>query len=66
MMPNITTTKDHLATIRNIIFSNFPKDAGLNRIEFEGPEIAIYCRNPSAVLTDGETVRKLAKLLKRE
>jgi|OSPMetMinimDraft_2_1075162.scaffolds.fasta_scaffold00924_1 arCOG00543 universal archaeal KH-domain/beta-lactamase-domain protein len=65
MMPNITTTKDHLATIRNIIFSNFPKDAGLNRIEFEGPEIAIYCRNPSAVLTDGETVRKLAKLLKK-
>jgi KH/beta-lactamase-domain protein len=59
------TIKDHLSNIRNTIFSNFPADGGINRIEFEGPEIALYCRNPVAVFSNDETVKKLAKLLKK-
>lgn len=59
------TTKDHLSGVRSAIFSNIPQDAGLNKIEFEGPEIALYCRNPSAILNDSDSVRRLAKLLKK-
>ncbi len=51
--------------IRNTIFANFPPEGEINRIEFEGPEIALYCKNPVAVFSSDETVRKLAKVLKK-
>jgi KH/beta-lactamase-domain protein len=59
------TTKELLTNIRSTIFTNFPVEAGLKRIEFEGPEIALYCANPAVVMNNSEAIRKLAKLLKK-
>lgn len=61
----VTTTKELLSNIRNTIFTNFPREAELKRIEFEGPEIALYCRRPEVVMNNSEVVKKLAKLLKK-
>ena len=61
----ITTTKELLTNIRSTIFTNFPVEAELKRIEFEGPEIALYCGNPSAIMNNSEAIKRLAKLLKK-
>lgn len=61
----VTTTKELLSNIRSLIFTNFPLEAELKRIEFEGPEIALYCRKPEVVMNNSEAVKKLAKLLKK-
>src|SRR5579875_2518292 len=58
----ISTTKELLTNIRSTIF---PVEAELKRIEFEGPEIALYCGNPSAIMSNSEAVKRLAKLLKK-
>ncbi|MEN2999524.1 MAG: beta-CASP ribonuclease aCPSF1 [Acidilobaceae archaeon] len=39
--------------------------AEVSSIEFEGPEIAIYVRNPRFILEGEEKVRELAKILKK-
>ncbi|MEM3857360.1 MAG: beta-CASP ribonuclease aCPSF1 [Thermoprotei archaeon] len=64
-MTQPTTIKNHLSQIRTLIFSSFPPEGELNRIEFEGPEIALYCKNPAAVLSGDDVVRKMAKILKK-
>jgi len=49
--------------IVNAIYNGMPKEAGISKIDFEGPEIAVYVRNPAVV--DGETVKKIAKEIKK-
>ncbi|MCX8195673.1 MAG: beta-CASP ribonuclease aCPSF1 [Acidilobaceae archaeon] len=41
------------------------EEAEVSGIEFEGPEIAVYVRNPKFILEGEEKVRELAKLLKK-
>ena len=45
------------------IYQNFPKEAKITKIEFEGPEIAVYVENPNAV--NQEVVKKVAKEIKK-
>ena len=45
------------------IYQNFPKEARITKIEFEGPEIAVYVENPNAV--NQEVVKKVAKEIKK-
>jgi len=47
------------------IMKYMPRDAGITRIEFEGPEIAIYVKNPAVIVNQPEIVRKIAKELKK-
>lgn len=61
----ITTTKELLSNIRTTIFTNFPVEAELKKIEFEGPEIALYCRKPDVAMSNNEAIKRLAKLLKK-
>jgi len=52
----------------NIIASlmgGLPKEAQISRIEFEGPAIAVYVKNPEAVIDKMEAVRKVAKEIKK-
>jgi len=42
-----------------------PKEAQISRIEFEGPAIAVYVKNPEAVIDKMEAVRKVAKEIKK-
>ena len=55
-----------LETIRNVILSKIPLEAGITRIEFEGPKIAIYATKPSVLVDGGENiVREIVKTLKK-
>ncbi|MEL9940262.1 MAG: beta-CASP ribonuclease aCPSF1 [Ignisphaera sp.] len=54
-----------LSYIRSVIFKMMPPTAQLTRLEFEGPEIAVYVKNPQFLLEQGEIVSQIAKLIKK-
>jgi KH/beta-lactamase-domain protein len=47
------------------IYNNIPKDAQITKIEFEGPEVAIYIRNPLVMVDKVEIVKKIAKEIRK-
>jgi len=51
--------------IISTIYGNLPKEAQITKIEFEGPEIAVYVKNPSVLADKGEIVKKIAKDIKK-
>ena len=52
--------------VREGIFGNVPPDAGIVKIEFEGPKVAIYTRRPAVFLENGgELVKKIARAIKK-
>ncbi|MET1101520.1 MAG: beta-CASP ribonuclease aCPSF1 [Pyrodictiaceae archaeon] len=54
--------------MRNIvltILNSLPPAASITRIEFEGPEIAVYTRNPAIIIEKPDLMRELAKKLKK-
>jgi len=56
---------DEFNKIKKTILDSIPKDASVSDIEFEGPEIAIYSRNPKVLLDNGNIVKELAKRLRK-
>ncbi|AEC52895.1 mRNA 3'-end processing factor, putative [Pyrococcus sp. NA2] len=54
-----------LKDIRAIVNQMVPKEAKITEIEFEGPELVIYVKNPEAIMKDGELIKDLAKVLKK-
>lgn len=55
--------EDAIFRIRESIMKNIPQKAEITRIEFEGPEIAVYVSKPE-LLTE-ETLKKIAKEIKK-
>ncbi|MEO3993728.1 MAG: beta-CASP ribonuclease aCPSF1 [Desulfurococcaceae archaeon TW002] len=47
------------------IYKNIPPEAGLTKIEFEGPEIAIYLKDVKSVLEKEELIKSIAKIIKK-
>jgi KH/beta-lactamase-domain protein len=45
--------------------TRFLEGADISNIEFEGPEIAVYVRNPRFILENEEKIKELAKLLRK-
>ncbi len=58
-------TSKLLAFIRDTIFKYLPSNAVITRIEFEGPEIAVYVKNPEAVIEQSGLIRSIAKAIKK-
>lgn len=65
MIKRETFVEDILKEIREIISQMVPKEAQITEIEFEGPELVIYLKNPESVVSDGELIKNLAKVLKK-
>ena len=51
--------------IRDKIKELIPVDAKITKIEFEGPEIALYSKNPNILVDNGEIIKTLAKTLQK-
>ncbi|MEM2020832.1 MAG: MBL fold metallo-hydrolase, partial [Zestosphaera sp.] len=47
------------------IYKNIPREAGITKIEFEGPEIAIYLKEVKSVLEKEEPIKSIAKVIKK-
>ena len=56
---------NHLTLIRDGILKSIPPEAGVTRIDFEGPEIAVYVKNPAVLLSNGDIVKTVAKTLRK-
>lgn len=54
-----------LDEIRKVIIENIPPDAEMRRVEFEGPYLVIYVRNPSFLRSESSAVKNIAKILKK-
>lgn len=49
--------------ILRAIYSNLPNDAQITKIDFEGPEIAVYVKRPNVI--QQEVIKKLSKEIKK-
>ncbi len=54
-----------LAYIRETILRMLPYEARITRLEFEGPEIAIYVKDPRFLLEQAHIVSQIAKTIKK-
>ena len=58
--------ESELQRIKDEIVANLPPEVKVERIEFEGPEIAVYSENTDISIDDNSTVLKdLAKLMRK-
>jgi KH/beta-lactamase-domain protein len=51
--------------IRGSILQNIPPEAGLTRIEFEGPRLAIYAKRPEMLLEKSQVISEIATSIKK-
>ncbi|MHA1297846.1 MAG: beta-CASP ribonuclease aCPSF1, partial [Candidatus Helarchaeota archaeon] len=58
-------TDEILDEIRQSILEKVHPDSGITGIEFEGPEIAIYSKNPRVLIDYKESVKELAKKIRK-
>lgn len=54
-----------LEEIKEKIMKKLPDEVQLANIEFEGPEVVIYTKNPDIVADNGDLIRNLAKELRK-
>lgn len=54
-----------LSDLKNLIIENLPDDVNITSIEFEGPEIALYSKNPKILLESREIVKEIAKKIRK-
>lgn len=58
-------SQETLNEIKTQILEKTPPSADITEIEFEGPEVAVYSRNPQILVDNGELVKTLAKELRK-
>ncbi|MDO5848107.1 MAG: beta-CASP ribonuclease aCPSF1 [Methanobrevibacter sp.] len=58
-------TSESIKEIKKTIVSNLPKDAEVSKVEYEGPAVVAYTKNPQIITEHGDTIRKLAKDLRK-
>ena len=58
-------SQETLNEIKTQILEKTPPSADITEIEFEGPEVAVYSRNPQILMDNGELVKTLAKDLRK-
>jgi Predicted metal-dependent RNase, consists of a metallo-beta-lactamase domain and an RNA-binding KH domain len=58
-------TSERLNEIKKTIVSNLPKDANVSKVDYEGPAVVAYTKNPQIIAEYGDTIRKLAKDLRK-
>ncbi|MCK5410292.1 MAG: beta-CASP ribonuclease aCPSF1, partial [Candidatus Heimdallarchaeota archaeon] len=57
--------KEVLEQTSKDILTELPNNSEITRIEFEGPEVAVYSRNPRVLVDDETIVKGLAKKLRK-
>lgn len=57
---------DFLKETRELVEASLPKEAKITAVEMEGPEIAVYTKNPSAFFDNENYVAKIAYDLKKK
>ncbi|MEM2341062.1 MAG: beta-CASP ribonuclease aCPSF1 [Candidatus Bathyarchaeia archaeon] len=61
-MPSLDKNKSE---IRQIILEHIPKEAGITRIEFEGPALAIYAKKPEILVEKENIITNIVNIIKK-
>ena len=56
---------DFLKKIKQEIISSLPRDAQITNVEFEGPEIAVYSKNPDIIGEENQKIKEIAKEMRK-
>jgi KH/beta-lactamase-domain protein len=59
------SSEDILKNIESMVNESIPTGAVITNIDFEGPEVVIYTRNPSMLVSDADLIKELAKKLRK-
>ena len=51
--------------IMSIILQNIPSDAAVTKIEYEGPRIALYTKNPKYLLENNQIISNMVNMIKK-
>ncbi len=51
--------------IKNIIVQRLPDRVQVAKVEFEGPEVVVYTKNPEIITENGDLIRDLAKDIRK-
>ena len=57
---------DYLKEVKEVVKSVVPSDAQVTSVELEGPEVAIYTKNPKVFHENEDYVRNVAYQLKKK
>ena len=58
-------TSDILEDIKKEILEKLPDEIQVSKVEFEGPEVVVYTKNPEIITENGDLIRSLAKELRK-
>lgn len=58
-------TSDILEDIKKEILDKLPAEIQVSKVEFEGPEVVVYTKNPEIITENGDLIRSLAKELRK-
>ncbi len=65
-MIELTEEKTEAKSLLDIVKELVPKDAGLTKVEFEGPDVAIYVKNVSAIYGNENVIRNVSTTIKKK
>jgi predicted metal-dependent RNase len=60
--PSNEITSQHIMAA---ILQNLPEESGLTKIEYEGPRIALYSKNPSYLMQNTQLVSNIVNTIKK-
>jgi predicted metal-dependent RNase len=55
----------HEQNIMSVILQNIPSDAAVTKIEYEGPRIALYTKNPKYLLENNQIISNMVNMIKK-
>ncbi|MGA3020577.1 MAG: MBL fold metallo-hydrolase, partial [Candidatus Micrarchaeales archaeon] len=62
----MTEEKQETKNVLDMIKELVPKEAGLTKVEFEGPDVAIYVKNVSAIYGNENVIRNVSTTVKKK
>jgi hypothetical protein len=54
-----------LSEIKKAVKNNTPATSLITKVDFEGPEVVLYSKNPSVLAANGEIVKDLARIIRK-
>jgi len=58
-------SEDNLSEIKKAVADNLPPTSFVTKVDFEGPNVVIYSKNPSVLASNGELVKDLARVIRK-
>lgn len=59
------SAEDSLNEIKKVVKDNTPATSLITKVDFEGPEVVLYSKNPSVLAANGEIVKELARIIRK-